>query len=256
MHVLSYSWHAFKPSLICRENGEIKKIELSGEISFKILPEKICIGIRDFSGFGLCENPVPENRIQCPGCMEKDRILPCLKCEGVCAADKETGKFCLENEFCVYLALFGKRVKVGVSLEKRLVERLAEQGADYGLKIAFGNGLECRKIEKKIADLGVKSRMSYQSKIVCMTNPDINALKNTFMAAKEKIELLDSFQPINLTEHYPKINRRPKNIIVRPGTISGKILGAKGEILLLEPNCAVNLKAFISRVVERNTILR
>ena len=90
---------------------------------------------------------------ECYECKAKNAFGICLGCEGkkCLQYDGFLKKKCFENDYCVYLALFGKTIKAGVSLEKRLEKRLFEQGADLGVKIFRGfNGMKAREIEQSL----------------------------------------------------------------------------------------------------------
>jgi hypothetical protein len=254
MHVLGYNWQDFVPSLFYRENGEFGVFPLKGSLNLEILPEKQCIGSRNADrSYSLCENAVGAWKTQCKTCEAKDVWLPCVKCKGnTCFAGEEAKNFCETAKFCVYLALFGSIVKVGVSAEKRLTERFLEQGADMGVKIAFGNGRTCRQLEAKISGLGIRDAVSYQTKIISLHQLYPAALRNTFSHVKSKFSgIEDCFEPIDLSRYYLKIMDQPRYLHVEPMMLNDKILGAKGQLLFLESGYVLDMKRLVARKVRK-----
>lgn len=249
MHVLGYSWQDFSPKLVCRTDGGVNFLDLAGDFVYKIAGRR-CIGAQNRP----C-GKIIQTRNQCAECSAaEDRA--CLQCNGFsCAADAEARARCLKNDFCVYLASFGDLVKVGVSAEKRALLRWVEQGADYGVKIAYGGGQICRQIENKIAELGVRSAVNYATKIQSLNKKDIGALREVFADVKKIVDsslILDSFQPVDLSNYYPQTEKMPADIECKTGTtINSRIIGAKGEVLFLEPNYSLSLKRLTACVLEK-----
>lgn len=257
MLVIGYSWHDFEPNLLLRDEStktlSLRTLPLRGVFNIEILPQRQCIGSFSPKGERLyCKNPVDERRVQCIECEKKDAFLPCVKCHGDnCAGGKEAREFCEKEKFNVYLALFGGVVKVGVSNEKRLYERLLEQGADIGAKIAEGNGKICRQIEKKISNAGIKDMVGYQTKIMALNrvHSEMLAQAHEFLKKSMPEHILSSIKILDFQKHYPKIEKSPIYLHIAPMHLSEKIIGAKGQLLFFESGKVINMKKLVARKI-------
>jgi hypothetical protein len=156
------------------------------------------------------------------------------------------------------------KVKVGVAHESRIPLRWIEQGANLAKRVIVGNGMEVRRFEKAIHDsLNVFSGLKTEKKVDTLwqtqsTEEEIDAI------SKGEEEILDRFpefpffqEPIhNLLTIYglPILDRRPLELKVKRNLqISGKILGVKGSLMLLDigdlPHF-LNLNHMLGRKVE------
>jgi hypothetical protein len=128
-------------------------LQPSERISWTILGPKRCIGSRTNTGvLKKCPDMtvVGKDKHRCGPCSAIDAYDPCIRCTGQsCNANKERAEKCEQTDYAVYLALFSdKSLKVGVSVEHRLLTRWVEQGADYGLILAkVKGGMKARNIE-------------------------------------------------------------------------------------------------------------
>ena len=161
MQIVGYRWNSggvrnifhdsWEPQLIARNNGGMERFSvLDRDVSIK-LGERYCIG--HFSDGRHVDCPKHEKITSgwhCDFCRRADDFFTCVQCSGECINDKQR-KACRENTFFIYLAVFDSMLKVGISQEHRLYERLIEQGADFAAKIAYiKDGMVVRKIEQEL----------------------------------------------------------------------------------------------------------
>lgn len=256
MHVLGYSWRSMQPALIVNQENEVKYVPIGDRVDIRIGRQRTCIGRRIGPNRfeHLCTNRVDSRHIQCYECYIRDRFFPCLKCSGAtCAADAEIAQICQQNEYVVYLALFGSTVKVGVSRFDRLTERLAEQGADLGAIVAKADGRMCRRIEAYIANMGFRSVMKTKDKIGCLFGPvEERILERAFNAITTKLKsrhIVGHFEPIEVVGD--RIKPPPLQRIGAGMRIAGEVKGLKGELLFLN-DLTINLKELIAWHVDLN----
>jgi hypothetical protein len=164
----------------------------------------------------------------------------------------------------VYLATFGKRLKVGITREDRFVTRWVEQGADLALRVLTGNGSEVRRLEHMISTrLGVPESIRGEAKVSA-----IGSLDNTKQAlilleeARNKVHpLVPPNQRFNedpwiLAMHYniPAMKLRPIRVKVEDNiTVAGEVVGVKGPTILLRSGGAsyvLGLTELLGRIVE------
>jgi hypothetical protein len=251
MQAIKYKWMAnngnLEPFLFTHESNKIERTSLlNTDISLSI-GEKHCIGYIAKGKHIEC----PENRIMkgdwnCNECKLRDDFFMCIKCDGSeCINAKQRGG-CMENLYFVYLAAFHDILKVGISYQFRLLERLIEQGADFGAKIAsIKDGKDVRVIEQKImSDLNIVDRLrGEQKQKLLFGNPNkcienitssVKTLKNNSVGKHMiPIEIYD------LRNYYRLENVlcEPKKINIENNTkLGGKIVAAKGNILVGKNN--------------------
>ena len=150
---------------------------------------------------------------------------PCTACRGKCLKDV---KDCTEPHV-VYIALFGDRLKIGVTKEKRLSCRLKEQGADAGFSIAVvEDGERARILEQYYSrELGIPDRLSAEEIAMTMSDCSFSKIK----------PYIDQFKVRRIYTIRYKNSIRVKNpirIVPRSGLkIGGNVLGNKGRIVVL-----------------------
>jgi hypothetical protein len=225
-------------------------------ISFRLGKGRFCVGhtrvTSDYSAMDSwkervqCPTSSPaESGNQCRSCSTGDASGPCARCIGeTCNAHPSVRKACEQSETFVYLAVFGNRVKAGVSQGRRVEKRWVEQGADAAHRVITGNGREARIYEKRIQDqLGALKSVKAEEK---MAFTDLKELEWGLRKLEEHVEALHRLFPeakhvdeatTALTTIYglPQTRIRPIEVKMRDNVaISGKILGVKGPILFLE----------------------
>lgn len=268
-------------SLICYdENLSQIWLEPTTDFSFNIQPERYCIGYTTESSqasnaqvaFEPWKTIVPcpsrakvEKGNKCKSCYQADVVHPCLICDGTkCTAEPSSQRICEKATAYVYLASFGlNQTKVGVAHETRIPQRWIEQGANLAKRIIVGNGIEVRRMEKTIhKTLNVLSGLRTNKKIDTLwkrsDTEEIHAL------TRIEEEITKQFPESNfcqdhlhdLSEVYdlPSLDRRPIELEVEKNRqISGKILGAKGSLLLLEVGNLphfIDLKQLLGKKIE------
>ncbi len=150
---------------------------------------------------------------------------PCSACRGKCLKDR---KDCFEPHV-VYIALFGKKVKIGATKERRFPCRLKEQGADAGISIAHvDDGEKARKLEQEYSmKLGITDRISLDDIVNAITGFELSILERyAGMFGSETLYVIDYLSgkeinnPIKIT---PKTGLR----------IGGRVTGNRGKIVFL-----------------------
>ena len=154
LHIIDFFWAGFEPHLIAydQSKGRVEEIELD-KLGMIVSEEKGCVGSFEDGIYRPCPFNVKIKVFsQCKRCA--GAWVPVQKCifEPQC-----NGDMCGHPEFCrrphvVYLAFYGDLVKVGMTSEKRLMERAIEQGADAVAPVLKCNGRsEARSLEREIS---------------------------------------------------------------------------------------------------------
>lgn len=268
-------------SLICYD-GVFSQLwlEPAVDLSFNIQPERYCVGYTTI--FSRASNtqvafepwkaivPCPskaktEKGNKCLSCYQADLVHPCLICDGTkCAAEPSFQRICEKATAYVYVASFGlNQVKVGVAHDTRIPQRWIEQGANLAKRVIVGNGIEVRRLEKAIHNaLNVISGLRTDKKVDTLwkgPNPEeIHALAKTEEEITKRFPeshfYHDCLNDLSSIYGLPLLDRRPIELKVKKDLqISGKILGAKGSLLLLEIGNIpyfVDLKHLLGRKIE------
>ena len=241
-HVISYDWQGFSPILTVYHEGELIDMDMSTLRNIDISASKTiwCIGSFTDEGYRPCPNNaiVGEFR-QCQDCAKP--IIPVLSCifEPQCDGSLCNVEFC-SREHVVYLAFFGRLMKVGMTSLKRARKRAIEQGADaYAVIKRLPNRLAARNFEKHISlTYDIKQAHSLREILKDMTKPidrdDIKIrMSSTMVRIKDDI---DTVPELTFLDEYPielPLRRVP---ILRPTATrhAGKVLGIKGRFLIYE----------------------
>ncbi len=265
-------------SLICRDEAFSQIwLEHGIKLSFNVQPGKYCIGyVTSSSDTSESQEawktiePCPlEERIkrgyQCSFCYRADSIGPCLICDGTkCSAKSSIKKLCQEATGYVYLASFGSsRVKVGVARDTRIPKRWIEQGANLAKRIIVGNGMKIRRFENTIQNtLNVLSGLKTNKKVDTLWNKNIDAEVHDITKVEEEIKkrfpdlpyYQETIHDLSNVYKLPKLDRRPIELKVNKNLkVSGRILGVKGSLLLLnfgDLPYYINLTRLLGRKIE------
>lgn len=250
MQAVKYKWlvsrEAAEPFMVLRAESGLERLKLLGEsVSIKA-GMKSCIGYyRDGRHFECPQKMALHSGWCCNECRMNDDYFLCMQCTGAECINTKQRQECSELVYYIYLAAFGDLLKVGISLERRIMERLVEQGADMGALIALvKDGKDVRLIEQQICrELGIVDRIrGAQKHELIFGNPNaaalnilnaINSLKGKFSSYMIRPEIHD------LRAYYRLHNvvSEPKKFSVTDGSeISGTIVAAKGNILIFENN--------------------
>jgi hypothetical protein len=189
----------------------------------------------------------------------------------VCHAKPAIRYVCEGRVAYVYLASFGDgRIKAGVSQKGRIPKRWIEQGADAAKRVLVGNGREVRRFERQLQDdLGALRRVKAKDKIdVVRSELDLEEsirLLNIYEAELQELFPEDKHfhEETQIIYHYyrlDKIDSRPLELEIRGGReVSGRVLGVKGPILLLEamglPR-AIRLNRLVGRRIDTDGLSR
>lgn len=259
--VIKYKWEGFEPRLEIR--GEGKKALFGQLLDFRI-GKRFCTGFYKNGRNVECPSQsAVENGWKCSGCMLKDQFFMCMKCSGSECINVERREDCRAEMYFIYLAAFGNIIKVGVSYERRILERLVEQGADFGAKIAYvKDGMLARKIEQEIKEhLGITDRMRGREKnSLMMSDPNIEVAN--LMSSVKKLRNNGFNQHLiepriyDLRGYYRilDVDRTPRFMEIEEGkTVFGKVVAAKGNIIILENGgelVSFNAHDIMGRVVD------
>ena len=231
------------------EGEELVQLKKGESVSFALSEESYCTTCKAKLIYGN----------ECPECQFKSAYGICMRCDGKKCIQGEEGikKNCFEREHCVYLALFGENVKVGVSLETRFEKRLVEQGADFGVKIFKGfNGMKAREAETSLKAIGYADRFRDAQKIEWLSQkPDERVLHQAMKKARLgefKIYFAEE-TPVDLSSFYSI----PQERLLAAESLAGKIEGWKGSLLFLRQNGVCKTypaKTALGRMVLENTL--
>lgn len=229
-HIINAGWRD-APSLLVRVNGQEEEWPLSGKFSWNIGKATMCVG-RD----GPCPTEAPTSQwSQCRQC--DDLESPECIFEPKCKLDptKCSCPFGIVPHI-VYIALYGKYPKVGMTQERRVRTRLTEQGADgYFVLKRLPNRAEARMFEQKI---------SFMTSI-----PEFRSHKVTLPLVHKpqdwgRIELAAEELRAQFAEHSPEVFQQipcsiqpipaPADRVRTSGHHEGTWIGAKGKYLFYE----------------------
>jgi hypothetical protein len=268
MRIIKYKWlvheKQLQPFFITDDQ---KKIKLLGEKIDFAIGEKHCIGY--FSGGRYA--PCPADRLvesgwNCNACRLNDDFFMCIKCTGEECANKRQRASCEDSIYFVYLAAFGDLIKVGISHERRLLERLVEQGADFGAKVAcVKDGKAVRGIEQSIQkQLGIVDFVRGESKqnmIFSRPNISIPRLFSAISALRTNGFAPHMVPPeiYDLRDYYnlKSVEYNPEPLKIGKDTkLSGDVVTAKGNVLIIKDHhrlYSINAHDMIGRDIQKIT---
>ncbi|MFH1630944.1 MAG: DUF2797 domain-containing protein [Candidatus Aenigmatarchaeota archaeon] len=248
MQIINYKWRfsdSWKPQFMLTNGGGYEFLNLIGEnLSFR-LGDKRCVG--HFSGGKhiqcLHERFITSGNM-CAECQKLDDWFGCIRCSGTCINPKRRGG-CEKNNYYIYLASFDSMLKVGMSFNMRFHNRLIEQGADFGTKImSLKDGMLARQTEQKISKaLDLPDRIygdMKQDRIFANPNDVSMNISQAIDSLRENnIPIHDEPEIYDFRRHYKLHNilKKPSKLAMKEGVfMDGKIVAAKGNVLVLENN--------------------
>jgi len=264
MRIVRFLWKDFEPCfklLNPDRNEEILLPVLNHGINFK-LGEKYCVGYFKNGSLRPCPRRAKiERGSQCELCKKLDEYLPCVKCDGSYCLLPSRRAVCKEEVYHVYLATFGNILKVGISRDKRLKQRLVEQGCDFGAKIAtIKDGRIARRVEQKIRGiLDIKDRVRGAEKTAnFLSSPETGMKLIRDAVAKLKTTVISKYlvppQFYDLRSYYNIVDVKPKFVELSPGArVRGCVVSAKGNLLVVKSESdylGVNAKELVGYEVE------
>lgn len=235
VHVVSYRWNDFNPSLLVYNGEDLEDFDL-GKIDINVSQRKICVGNFEDS-YTPCPNSISVSTFnQCRDCVTE--YIPRLECifePGDCD-NCEGGGFC-EEEHAVYLAFHGKHTKIGMTRKERLKKRLIEQGADaYALLATLEHRRGAREEEKNLSSiLNISQRIGKKKKLNTMARKiDKDIIYTRYRGVRNRVPV----GKLRFLSDYPI--SLPLRAVPRaratPGVHRGEMVGIKGSFLIYENN--------------------
>lgn len=247
MQILKYKWLNFEPFLVLNNGSGFSRLKLFDESINMKIGKKFCTGFYKDGMYHPCPNKLEiVSGHQCNECKLNDDFFYCMQCDGTRCINEKMRQECINRNYYIYLAAFGPVLKVGVSFERRLQERLVEQGADFGAKVCFiKDGKSVRTIEQRIKnELGIVDRLRGEEKQKIMFEDPNEAVVNIFGAINKmknmglnhyliRPEIYD-LRPYYRLENVPVY---PKNRKVKEGLeVGSRIVAAKGNLMIFNTN--------------------
>lgn len=271
MQIVKYSWKSdggsFEPFLAFSDGSKFGL--LGANISMDI-GEKICTGyFRDGKRHECLNSARIEYGNMCNRCRMEDDFFNCMQCTGKECINTRQRDSCEKNNYFIYLAAFDGLLKVGISFDRRLLERLVEQGADFGAKIAcVRDGKKVRIIEQDIRrHLGIVDRVVSREKhknLFCDPNKCIEAIttavsrirNNGFNEYLIRPEIFDmrKFYRMDIVSSYPSMREVSSSM-----RIEGIAEAAKGNMIIIRDGTgfySINAHRLIGRMVKLNCCIR
>ena len=256
MQMIKYKWNSvddiMQPFMFLSDSGKIKKAKLFDEDISMRIGDRTCIGHFSKSKHVQCkEKRAVTGEWNCNECKLRDDFFMCMPCDGTECINSKQRHGCEESKYYIYLAAFDSVLKVGISQQFRIMERLIEQGADFGAKIAYmKDGKDVRVVEQEIrSKLDIVDRMTGdQKQKMIFANPNtcvsniisaINKLKSNgiskYMITPEIYDLRNHYRLAN-------VHHDPRRARISDGThIEGSVVAAKGNIIIMN-----DVKGFFS----------
>jgi hypothetical protein len=254
-HILQFSSANDEPELYVRESGLEQTLKLTGEQNFSFSSTKACIGFKTDVDRKSCKRGAM-NIKQCPTCQYRD-----------VARVYTVGDFTLyphlheqldTEKYVIYLAQFGSDItKVGLTRRSRFRQRWKEQGADLAVALLEFDGpnqaYPAEQALHSMFDLTQAVRVNQKIKRLQFDKEKALARLTDYF---EQVRRNDSISPYltdekieDLSSFYPNVfNPEPVDFV------GGKVLGAKGQLLLFEgptgQHYAVNMSAQVGRFLE------
>jgi len=286
-HVISYLWQDQRPTLQILSSNEIHKVCLDeySHISIKVDKERRCVGTYIDGEYRACpHNSLTQSTDRCPECTYEQFFR---NCDILNVEHLKQGKNCIFHPLCskeelnslkkdilcckihvVYLAVFGDVLKIGITQNKRLYQRMIEQGADAFVPVLSArNRAEAREIENTISkDMGFPQRMTGNEICNTLTNYDEQKADSLLLdcavkICKSKGLPIPNFKVIKLDNKYPMPELINNPIFTREMEFKGDIVGIKGRLLIYEnygsPQCSLDNSKMtfaldLSKLVGRN----
>ena len=253
-HTIRFYSGEGKPTIFCRSESGVERLELSDVENISFSKKVSCIGYKSPEGYRQCPHFATNTR-QCPSCLAKDmsRAYTVGDFSGYPALYDEARK----EEYALYLAGFGEDIiKCGITRKERFLERMTEQGADFGCIICVFFGPD----GVYSAEANVQSRFQFANSVrlaqkMRRLNFDRATAIEAFRSSVQMVcssGMLPDFSPdiVDFSPNYPKLGK-----VREEDNISGKIIGSKGEILFyrssLGVDCAVNMRKKVGTHFER-----
>ncbi len=251
MQIVGFKWINYEPFLILDDERRLPLFDQ--RLNFRV-GKRFCIGYFKNGKRHPCpEHREVKNSYQCEICKRLDENLPCTRCIGFCINPKRRPK-CMKETYYVYLATFGNILKVGISIEHRVRQRLVEQGADFGVRLfKITDGALARRHEQRIKKiLKIVDRVNGREKHMNLYVDEEIPVRNISNAIEKLRKYYEIDQKIcDLRKYYNLKKIRTRFVKVKEGTvIRGKVVSVKGNLIIMEnPNISINAHELIGREI-------
>lgn len=261
LHCLQFYWDGFDPKLLTfnTEDEQLNFLDLD-RLDLSISTKKMCVGSFSEEGYIPCNAKVPVGKFtQCSDCGES--VIKNQECifEPECDGTKCDSPICRE-EHAVYIAFFGNKPKVGMTVKRRVPSRLIEQGADAYCIVneALKSRISARECEKDISGkLKITERPSSKMILESLKMPEKKMhIEEGYNWLSEEVrkKLGISIGQLHILESYPleePLTETPK-LVESFGLHIGDPVGVKGKFLIYKQGnkmSALNLKDLPSRFI-------
>ncbi|MBI4896595.1 MAG: DUF2797 domain-containing protein [Candidatus Aenigmarchaeota archaeon] len=245
MQIMKYSWINWEPFLIVDDHGMRGMMKLFDSQLDINVGKKYCIGYRKKGKWNPCRTAAEiASGYYCNECKLEDEFFMCVTCDGSACVNTLQREGCEKNAFYIYLAAFDNLLKVGISYEHRLLERLVEQGADFAAKIGkVQDGKRVRQVEQDIKNhLGIVDRVFgnvKQELIFGNPNASLRNIRNavTSLQTNGFGKHLVTPEIYDLRRYYrlEQLSSHPHSLKLKDGMLlRGKALAAKGNIIMVQ----------------------
>lgn len=214
------------------------------EINFSLSAERWCVGFDEPAGtVGPCPaGALAKGGDRCEACMERTKLLPCLRCIGDRCGNPARRSDCVFTDHYVYLAAYTPELfKVGVTRIERFERRILEQGAWGGIAIAAAGGQEVRRLEYAISRAGWPDRVQMLPLLADRPMPATEAEELLRLQARRIIQRLPDERIVAdgpFVDHsagYPQLEGRTvRTLDPAIDPLAGTILGIRGGWLVLD----------------------
>lgn len=266
LHCIEYYWDGFEPKVLTynTEDEQVEYLDLD-HLDLSVSTKKMCVGSFSDGGYIPCNTRAPVGKFtQCRDCGET--IIKNQECifEPECDGMKCDSPLCSE-EHAVYIAFFGNKPKVGMTVKRRIPGRLIEQGADayFIVNDSLKSRKSAREFEKDVGKkMGITERPSSKAVLESLKIPmkkmHIEEGYN-WLSGEMRNRLGISVGQLQMLESYPldePLQEIPK-LVESFGLHTGEPLGVKGKFMIYKQGnrlSALNLKDLPSRFISRDKL--
>lgn len=244
---------------------DLVSLQTGQRLNWALSPQRYCTGYDEpGGGIGHCPDDAPAGTGgRCEKCLERTRILPCLRCTGATCGNPARRAKCVFADHYVYLACYSNELfKVGVTKVERLERRIIEQGAWAAIAVAAAGGQEVRRLETAVSRAGWPDRVNMLSLLGDASLPAAQAEELLRQEARRIVQRLPD-EPfvhdgrmVYVVEAYPALEARPRLLDPNTDPLAGTVVGIRGGYLLLQVDeqlLTISLRALIGRELSQRT---
>lgn len=264
LHAINYSWEGFEPHLTVFDidDGQLSSLDLDN-LNFSVSRKRVCIGSWVEDEYVPCPNAVPVTKFsQCAECSAE--LIPIQECifEPKCEGDLCDSPLC-RREHSVYIAFFGNRPKVGMTLKSRIQRRLIEQGADAYFEVATHPTRKAARDQEKLIGktLKITERPAIRTVLESLNLPRrASLIEEGWKSISSSLEAIMGISAgdLELLDSYPleePLSEVPK-YVESWGVHAGELIGIKGKLLIYKTDklSALKLSDLPSRFISRERL--